>query len=117
MEDYDTGEYTDIVGDNLQPKAITRDPDVEEMELIQKKLEYLEQEQNIYNDLVKQMWESIEDFSQSSDCAILQKLSRHDQQKFYNMICSQKHPKILAVAQTRLIKRLEYLTKKMGLNE
>ena len=116
MDDsYATLEYTDAISENLQ--SVKVDNDKEELDMIQNTLNYLIEEQDNYSALVEYMWDSMEEFTQTPDCAILQKLSRHDQQKFFDLMNSQKHPKMLAVAKRRLTNRYEYLTQKIRSKE
>ena len=112
MEETDTNkEYVDI-GDCDDTSSVIMTDDTE-IDMILNTIDYLEDTQEKYAKIVHNMWDKLNVFRGSGDCTILQKLTYRDRQKFFDMMYSQKHPKLLSIALTRLVKRIDVLNKKL----
>ena len=105
----DTPPKNGFIGINsLYKKSSHSDND--EIKRIEYTLEKLSE--TVYNYMlrVKNMWDAeIQPFIESSDCLILENLSRSDYKRFRDFMCEQKPYRLMMVSQKRLIARREYL--------
>ena len=105
----DTPPKNGFIGINYPYKKSSHS-DNDEIKRIEYTLEKLSE--TVYNYMlrVKNMWDAeIQPFIESSDCLILENLSRSDYKRFRDFMCEQKPYRLMMVSQKRLIARREYL--------